>query len=214
MICPACRAEYVPGKTECSDCHVALVAPSSVPDVIVADEDAVVTASTQDASVARGWRDVLTAAGVAHRIDVSDDADPKTRRTYLLLAEEPDAHWAAVLAGVVEQQPSVDATEAVRRATASMAAEPVCLTDEDVALFDVPDLLPPPDVSAAINATKTRAAAAFWIALAAGIVALAKGPWWFIVAAIAAAEGIRARRAAAAQLAAWQQASGWEPPTR
>ena len=41
MFCPDCKAEYVPGFTECADCHIALVAelpiddesPSAVPHI-------------------------------------------------------------------------------------------------------------------------------------------------------------------------------------
>lgn len=214
MICPVCRAEYVPGRAECSDCRVALVDPASAPDLVVAGDDAVEIASTSDAAVARGWRDALTTAGVGHRIVVSGDADPETPQSFVLHADAPDAEWAAALASVVDEQPSLETDAAIRRGRERMSAGPVTTSESDIALFDVPDLLPPPDVTLQISAAETTRTIGLMLAILFACAAVALSPWWAIPAVIAGTEGVRAQRRARARRAEWQQASGWEPLTQ
>lgn len=218
LVCPTCGAEYVTGVAGCSDCRVALVAPTPAPDLLAADEDAVEVWSTFDASVARGWHDVLTAAGVAQRINVTGDADPESPPRYLLLVDARDADWAFVLACIVDEQPSVDAAEAVRQATEQMNAESADASDVDpdidAAMFDVPDLLPPPEVATQIAAAESIATVGMVLAVLFAAAAAGVSMWWAIPALIAAVESVRARRRAAARLAEWRQSVGWEPPTQ
>lgn len=163
-----------------------------------------------DASVARGWRDVLMSAGVAHRIEVSNEASSPTSFALLVV----DADGAAVLADVVEEQPSVDVDVAVRLPRERVDAEPVCAADVDAALFDVPDLLPPPDVQQQISSAGTAKTIGLVLAMLFACAALAVSPWWAVLSVFAGIEGGRGSRRAAARRAEWQQASGWEPPTR
>lgn len=205
LICPQCGDDFVPGISECSDCHVALVSPTAAPELVRLDGEAVEVATTAEAAVARGWRDALTAAGVTHRIVVSGNPDPEMSKAYALLVGEADSDWAAALAEVVEERPSLDANAAVRLAHERFAAAPDGAFEIDGTAFDVPDLLPPPEVKRSIEAAQSLATAGMVLSILFACAALAISPWWGVAALIAAAESVRSKRVARARLAAWER---------
>lgn len=207
LICPQCGDDFVPGITECSDCHVALVDPTTELELVSLGGEAVEVAASAEAAVARGWRDALTAAGVAHRIGVPGDSDPEHPKAYALLVGEADTEWAVALAEVVEERPSLDAADAVRLARERLGATPGGAFEADDAAFDVPDLLPPPEVQRAIEAAQSVATAGMVLSILFACAAIAISPWWGLAALIAAAESVRSTRVARARRAAWEQLS-------
>ena len=202
MICPQCEAEYVSSVAECSGCRVALVEPA--PDPIPLGDAAVEAAQTADGAEVRGWRAALTHAGVTHRIEVEAGTPP----VYTLLVGEADRAWAEALAAVLVERPSLEAQDAVRHADARLSEHAEDDPEPDEADFDVPDLIPPPDIKGAIEAAESVATALIAGAVLLLFVAVAFSPWWGVLGVIAALESVRARRRAQTLRAAWQQENG------
>lgn len=201
LVCPLCGSDYVAGVTECSDCHVALVAPTAAPGLLAGD--AVEAGTTAEGAAARGWRDALLVAGVAHRIARSTEAP----LTYTLLVSEADRPWAAALAAVLEERPSLEARDAIAAADAiADAGEAPSETPEpDVADFDVPDLVTPVEVESQIGTAEAASIVLAVVALVLAVVAVMLSPWWGLAAAIAASESVRWWRVAGARRTAWER---------
>lgn len=199
LVCPSCGAAYVAGIAECSDCHVPLVQPTPAAGLLAGV--AVGAGTTAEGAAARGWREALLLAGVAHRIERS--TDPEATLTYTLLVGKADRAWAEALVAVLEERPSLEARDAVHRADARAAEAAPDVAEPDGADFDVPDLLPPPETQRQIDVAQSTATAGMVLSVLFTCAAVALSPWWAVAAVLAAVESVRSTRVARARREAW-----------
>lgn len=82
-VCPECRSEYFATTSQCVDCGIALVHPEEIVDEIPEElppTTDLVPIRIASVSWMRGFSDVLSEAGLAHRVDLPPTADNEVER--------------------------------------------------------------------------------------------------------------------------------------
>jgi len=83
MVCPECRCEYFASAERCADCGVALVHPDSVVDEEVEELPPVselVPIRIASVSWMRGFSEMLSEAGLPHRVDLAPTQGEQTEQ--------------------------------------------------------------------------------------------------------------------------------------
>jgi hypothetical protein len=80
-VCPECGEEYLPTVSECADCRVALVAAGSAAPAAPTSRELppvsqLVCVRTASLGFAQGLSDLLSEAGITHRLEAQEPDEP------------------------------------------------------------------------------------------------------------------------------------------